>query len=287
MIRHFFWIAGITVLALAGMFYPFMPGTYDRMAIALSGMVQVGGLAGLLLVPIGLAWLIYEPVNRRPTPGALPQQGRSHWFAVGALATSLVVGAGVALASLQTGPFLAVCVLILCGYGIWRAAPAVIQLKSGRHIGINPAPLYLTIVPCVLATAQLTLLETAVEISRNRTIRGSAQFINAIEAYRAAHGRYPLSLESVHHDYDPPTVGVERYRYEPYGQSYNVFFEQLTWPIGTQEFVMYNPRDEHVMIVHNQDLLESTPEQVDRERNFHARAARDTGVPHWKYFWFD
>ena len=287
MIRHLLWMAGITVLALASMFYPFMPGTYDRMAIPLSGMAQVCGLAGLLLVPIGMVWLIYELVNRRRTPGSLPQKGKSHWFAVCALAALLVVGAGVALASVQTGPSLAVCVLILCVYGIWRAAPAVTQLKSGRHIGFNPAPLYLIIVPCVLATAQRTFLETAVEISRNRTIMGSARFIGAIEAYHAAHGRYPLSLESVHHDYDPPTVGVERYRYEPHGQSYNVFFEQLTWPIGTQEFVMYNPRDEHVMIVHNQDLLESTPEQVDRERSFHARAARDTGVPHWKYFWFD
>lgn len=82
-------------------------------------------------------------------------------------------------------------------------------------------------------------------------------------------------------------VDVERYRYEPHGQSYNVFFEQPTWRIGTQEFVMYNPRDEHVMIVHNQDLLESTQEEVDRERNFHGRAARDAGVRHLKYVWFD
>ncbi len=50
---------------------------------------------------------------------------------------------------------------------------------------------------------------------------------------------------------------------------------------------MYNPVDEHVMIVHNQDLLESPPEQVEQERRFHARAARDVGVLHWKYFWFD
>jgi len=66
-----------------------------------------------------------------------------------------------------------------------------------------------------------------------------------------------------------------------------VFFEQPTFPIGTQEFVMYNPLDEHVMIVHNQDLLESPADQVEQERRFHARAARDAGVLRWKYFWFD
>ena len=41
---------------------------------------------------------------------------------------------------------------------------------------------------------------------------------------------------------------------------------------------MYNPVDRHVMIVHNQDLLESPLDQVAQERAFHARAARDAGL---------
>jgi hypothetical protein len=269
------------------MFYPFMPGPYDRMAVTLSGMARIFGVAGLLLVPVGMVWLIHELVKRRRRRDSVPHAVKSHWFAVCALAASLVVGVAVALASMRTGPSLAISVLILVMYGVWRTAPAVKQLKSDGYTGFNPTPLYLIIVPAIVATAQFTLLEAAVEISRDRTIMGSTRFINAIEGYRAVHGRYPPSLESVHHDYDPPTVGVERYRYEPHGQSYNVFFEHLTWPIGTQEFVMYNPRDEHVMTVHNQDLLESRQDQVDRERQFHARAARDAGAPHWKYFWFD
>jgi hypothetical protein len=50
---------------------------------------------------------------------------------------------------------------------------------------------------------------------------------------------------------------------------------------------MYNPRDEHAMMVHNFDLLESPQVQVDAERRYHAAAARDAGAPHWRYFWFD
>lgn len=287
MIRHLLQIAAATVLGLACMFYPFMPGTYDRMAVTLSGMAQVVGAVGLLLVPIGVAWLIHELVQRRRRLGADTQNGKSHLFAFGALGASLIVGAGVALAAMEIGLSLAIAVSVLWIYGMRRAVPAVQRLKSDRYAGLNPAPLYLILVPSVLAIARLSVFETAVGVSRHRTIAGSAPFIAAIEAYRATHGRYPLSLESVHHDYDPPTVGVERYRYEPQGESYNVFFEQLTSPIGTQEFVMYNPRDEHAMIVHNQDLLESAPGQVERERAFHARAARDAGVPRWKYFWFD
>ncbi len=287
MIRHAVQIGAIAVLALASMFYPFMPGPYDRMAVPLSGMAQVLGVAGFLLVPIGIVWLFYELANRRRMSSPGPFKAKSYWFAVCALVATLVVFAGVALASMQAGPALAIGVLMLAAYAVRRAASAMKRLKSSGYTGFNPTPLYLIIIPGMLATAHFAFLKSAVEISRNRTIIGSTQFINAIEAYRTAHGRYPPSLESVHHDYDSPTVGVERYRYEPLGQSYNVFFEHPTWPIGTQEFVMYNPRDEHVMIVHNQDLLESTQEEVDRERNFHALAARDVGFRHWKYFWFD
>lgn len=69
MIRHFMWIAVASILGLGMMFYPFWPGPYDRMAVPLSGMVQVLGFAGLLLVPVGVAWLILEVVNRRRRTG--------------------------------------------------------------------------------------------------------------------------------------------------------------------------------------------------------------------------
>ena len=287
MIKPLLQTATISALAVGCMFYPFMPGTYDRMAVTISGMAQMLGVGGLLLVPIGVLWLIYDRANVRRRVGTARQSEKHHWFGFCALGASLVVGAGVAMAALQTGASLAIAVFIGCVYVVWRAVPAVKRLKTDGNSGFKWAPLFLIVVPSVLVVARLAFFETAVEISRHRTIAGSAQFINAIESYRATHGRYPSSLESVHHDYDPPTVGVERYRYEPYGEAYNVFFEQPTFPIGTQEFVMYNPRDEHVMMVHNQDLLESAQEQVEGERNFHARRARDTGVPHWKYFWFD
>lgn len=288
-IRHTLQLAAITILAVACMFYPFMPGTHDRLAATLSMMAQVLGLTGLLMVPIGILWLTYElAILRARRQGSVPRTKRGHWLAFCAMAASAVVAAGVALAAgIYTGPSLAIAVLILWASIIRRAVASVRRMRIADDAPFNPAPLYLILVPCILVIARLTFLPAAVEFSRKRAIEGSAQFISAIEAYRAAHGRYPVSLASVHHDYDPPTVGVERYYYEPHGQAYNVFFEQPTFPIGMQEFVMYNPVDEHVMIVHNQDLLVSPPEQVEQERSFHGRAARDAGVPHWKYFWFD
>jgi hypothetical protein len=209
-------------------------------------------------------------------------------LALAALAGSVIVAIGVALAALtHTGPSLGLIVLLAWTYVVRRLMPALERLRIRESGRFNPAPVYLIVIPCILVMAHVLFLKTAVEFSRGRAIEGSARFIGAIEAYRTAHGSYPLSLASVHHDYDPPVVGVERYHYEPNGDAYNVFFEQFTYPIGTQEFVMYNPRGEQVMIVHNQDLLESGRAQVEGERAFHARAARDAGVRHWKYFWFD
>lgn len=285
MLRHLLYITLLAVLALTGMFYPFMPGRHDALAITLSVMAQALGFAGVLLVPIGALWLTYEVMKRRGDAAALPNQ-RGCWFELAALAGFSIVGAVVALAATLTGVSLGFVVIVLWGCIVWRTATAL-RLKNRDCMRINPAPFYLSVIPIVLVLARVLFLEAAVESSRQRAIAGSTEFIEAIEAYRDRHGRYPSSLASVHHDYDPPVVGVARYHYEPDGDSYNVYFEQLTYPIGTQEFVMYNPLDEHAMIVHNRDLLESPQEQVEGERRFHATAARDAGVPHWKYFWFD
>ena len=274
------------------MFYPFLPGTHDRLAVTLSMMARMLGWGGLLLVPIGAVWLIYELMKRKAKTSLESRQDKGHYFAVATMAASLVVAAAAALAaSTHTGLSLGIGVLLFWAYIVWRCVPAWKRLKKDGAGGFNPTPLYLLFVPSILVVAQLTLLKPAVEFSRNRAILGSREFINAIEAYHAAHGRYPLSLASELSDYDPPVIGVERYHYEPSGRAYNVFFEQFTFPIGMREFVMYNPLDEHTFMVHDQDILESPQEQVDAERRFHAvHHAHDVpppSPPHWKYFWFD
>ena len=136
-----------------------------------------------------------------------------------------------------------------------------------------------------MLTLQLLAAAPATEFSRSRAIRNSAPLIAALERYHAAHGRYPLSLLALWQDYGPSMIGIREYRYEPSGDAYNLAFEQFSFRLGTREIVMYNPRDQHVMTSHALDLLQTTPEELERRRGYYA--VHDAPHPHWKYFWFD
>lgn len=144
-------------------------------------------------------------------------------------------------------------------------------------------PLYLMLVPSIALFAQLMLATYLTDRSRNVAIQNSREMIADIEAYRTEHGRYPISLFGVWPDYSPGIVGIAQYHYEQNGKAYNITFEQprfLLDDIGTREFVMYNPRDEHAMTSHAAWRL-TQPEL----RGWYD--LRDAGEPRWKSFLFD
>jgi hypothetical protein len=148
-------------------------------------------------------------------------------------------------------------------------------------------PVYLIVVPAAAAILQAALAGTATEFGRDRAIRNSARLIADIEQYRAARGHYPPSLLSVNKDYHPSVIGIDRYQYEPSGDAYNLFFEQFTFRLGTREFVMYSPFDQHAMTSHAMDLLQLTPAELELDQTRGHNALHATPYPHWKYFWFD
>ena len=153
---------------------------------------------------------------------------------------------------------------------------------------MHPAPLYLIFMPVALLLIQIALASPATEFSRNRAITNSHEFIRDIEAYRGTYGHYPVSLAAMWKDYYPDIVGIEKYHYSPFGESYNLFFEQprfLLDNIGTREWVVYNPHDEHRMYSHTAWFLLLTPEELERSQGWYA--VHDASAPHWKYFWFD
>lgn len=159
-IRHTLQLATTTILALGCMFYPFMPGPHDRMAATLSMMAQVLGLTGLVMVPIGIIWLTYElAMVRARRQGSVPRTAKGHWLAFCAMTASAMVAAAVALAAAtHTGPSLAVVVLMLWVYIIRRALAGVRRMRIADDGRLNPAPVYLILVPCILVIARLTFL---------------------------------------------------------------------------------------------------------------------------------
>lgn len=107
------------------------------------------------------------------------------------------------------------------------------------------------------------------EFSRNHAIANSNEFVSHIERYRAQYGHYPVSLAAMWKDYYPDVVGIERFHYAPYGESYNLFFEQpklLFDNFGTREWVVYNPSNEHRMFSHTACFLLLTPEELEEVR---------------------
>jgi hypothetical protein len=265
-------MAAATALIVLCTLLPFLPGRYDALAVALSGMARVFGILGLLLVPAGALWLVVDARRRDPV-------------GISVLVVSAIVGLLVALtAFVLSGLTLGIVAVGLWGYLVAKGASRLRRAPPGPRLSRATA-LSLVIVPIAVAALQFSLARPVAEWSRNRAIRNSAPLIADIEAYHRTHGRYPSSLLALWPDYLPDVIGVEQYHYEPSGDVYNVIFEHPSLTFGTREVVVYNPRDEHTMTSHAMDLLEYTGEALEVRRGHYA--VHPAGVPGWKYFLFD
>ncbi len=285
-IKHLVGMVALTVLLVVCVFLPFLPGRYDGLAVIVSGMAQAFGFAGMLLVPLGAAWLIHEARRRtaRERPPSATDKG--YYFAIASVCVSALIVAIGCLGAFVSGHLtLGFGILALSAYAVARIARRLGELKHAQDRTPNPAPAYLVLVPLAVLFARFLFLEPAVESSRNRAIRNSAELIADIEAYRTERGHYPLSLAALHKDYEPGVIGVQDYEYEPRGSAYSVFFEQFAVPLGTREIVMYNKLDEHALPSHDSDILRWSPEELAARPGHYA--IHDASSPHWKYFWFD
>ena len=288
MTLHVVRIAALITLLVLCTFYPFLPGKYDALALPLSGMAQIFGVGGLLLVPVGVLWLAYELRKRARAKRSLSTNARGYHFALAAAVTASIVALAISF-----GAFMGISLpLSLLTVGLWvyigfRLAPGLRLLKKAEAENFNPAPLYLIFIPAVVFIFQLALAGPAREFSRNYAIAQSAELRNDIEAFRARHGRYPEFLQAVNKDYHPSVVGIDQFHYAPHGDAYNLFFEQPTFlfDFGIREIAIYNNRDEHLMMSHTAWILTGASAEMKARQGWNA--AHDTSSPHWKYFWFD
>jgi len=271
--RHVLIITGISALITLCIVYPFLSGQYDRLAVPLSTMAQVFGVVGLPLSLLGLFWLVM------PT----------YKFAFAILATvvsTLIVLVLALFATLSIGNSFGILTLATLVYTVIRLIPKIKQSRKENEGDFNPAPLYMIILPILTLFFQVISLGPVTQWSRDRAVSNAQKFIEDIEKYRKQHGHYPLFLQAQNKDYHPDVVGVERYYYAPYGEGYNLSFEQprfLLDRFGTREWVVYNPLDEHRVYSHIASLLPT--KEIEPSQGWYASG--DTGHLHWKYFLFD
>ncbi|MBP1597828.1 MAG: hypothetical protein H6Q05_3205 [Acidobacteria bacterium] len=159
------------------------------------------------------------------------------------------------------------------------------HLKYAETGNFTPAPLHLLIIPTIVILCQLTLIDRAIEYSGSYAIKKSQALIHDIGAYRKANGRPPTSWHAIRTDCQPGIVGIQMFYYEPNGNAYNLFFEQLLSRFGTRDVVMHNKLDERFFTSHDSDLLLWTKKQPYARRTCYA--LHHASTPHWKIFWFD
>lgn len=271
--KHLTHIIILTILLTLGIAYPFLSGDYDRLAIPISTMIQVFGLVGLALVPVGVLWF------------AMPKY--KFGFAITALIISTFVILVICLfATLSVGKSLGVLILLIWTFIMILLIHQIKSLKEQTQKKVNWLPVYLIYLPIITLLLQLTIAKPLTQFSRNRAIENANLFIRHIEEYHKQKGQYPLTLQAQNKDYYPNVVGVEKYLYAPHRKGYNLSFEQprfLLDKFGTREWVVYNPLDENSVYSHTSWLLPT--EQAEPSQGWYASG--NTGYQHWKYFLFD
>ncbi|MBD2701178.1 hypothetical protein IC229_11065 [Spirosoma sp. BT702] len=241
-------------------------------------MTQLASIVGLLFIPVGLFWGISQRINRRKQPHEIKT------YAFIALVISCFVTLGAATGAFISGSLsLGIILFVAFGYSARKAIARIQQLDGNTTF--RYVPLYLVFIPVILFLVRFSLLKPATDFSRNYIISQSKKLIDDIEGFRIRTGHYPTSLISVWEDYKPGIRSVKRYYYEPYGQAYNLYFEQFSSELTVKEIVMYNPLDAQEMTSHNQDLLILSSADLTMQRGYFRTYKLQQ--PHWKSFWFD
>jgi hypothetical protein len=146
----------------------------------------------------------------------------------------------------------------------------------------------LALLPVSLIILQLLITRPLTDWSRSTAIQNSTALIEEIEIYKSKHGKYPITLNAINKDYKTGINSIEKYHYTYDNTSYNIYFEQTRFffhKFGTRELVVYNPADNHLMVSHVVWHMLFEPGQLRNNQGWYASS--DTGIQHWKSFYFD
>jgi hypothetical protein len=262
----------LSVLTL-GILYPFMSGDFDRLAMPLSTIIQGFGILGLTLSLFGLIWLLMPSKHK-----------------IISIISIYVFGFLIIIftffAYLISGILFGISILFVLGLLLLKYRQIIIVLFERETIAF--VPIYLIVLPVSILIVQILLAKPITDWSRDRTITNAKDYVRDIENFHTRNGYYPKTLQAMYKDYYPNTVGVEKFHYLPFGNSYNLSFEQPRFfldIIGAKEWVVYNPKDEHRVFSHTSWFLLLSPEESEIRQGWYSSV--DTKYKHWKSFLFD
>lgn len=280
-------MAGITLTLFLYLIFPFFPGEFDAFAMQLSLAIQIFSIIGLITCFPAIVWL-YAVIPK--SKKEINKEGliKSKKLAKIYVWTFLIVFLPIALmtaitVSLSFGIGLFIAIVI----SAWFILQKITQCHSGTLASL-PLPLFLILLPILLLLFQKVVDKPLTDWSRNKTIQKSKQLIDEIENYQAKYGKYPLTLNAVNRDYNTGIRGIEKYHYTYDEVTYNLYFEQpkFLWDkFGTREFLVYNPKDNHLLISHASWNARWEPQQIRTTQGWYTSG--NTIHPHWKYFLFD
>lgn len=264
-------LIGINMLIILCIFLPFLPGPYDKLSYGLSGLAQLSGFFGLLLVPVGTLWLIQEIKNLLAGNKPLNNWSNGYYYAIGAVAILIFVSLIFVMMLLATVGLSAGAIgLLILVFVLYRLFPAIKKLKTKTNRSFNAAPLYLLSIPLIAFAVRWFFMGPVSDHARNYAIKQGEKLIYAIESYYDQKGEYPESIENLawkYHIPKPAVMGIDNFQYERNGDAYNLSFIQWQHFGATEEIVMYNKNDEHTVKGHF--------------------ASHNAKKPHWKYYWLD
>jgi hypothetical protein len=287
--KKFNWLkfAVMNLLLVIVIMLQFLPGPPNKIILGLSILAQCAGFFGLVLVPVGAAWLLLEFIRLHT--------GNHYrklilFFAITAtvIITALILLFLLLIYFALDETLLAILALAPVMVIFRQVIKGIKALKKNTAISLHRAPLYLITIPLLSFLTDLYLIEPASEFSRDYAIQKSEKLIASIEEYKVREGQYPESFDDLKGTYlekvpNPSVMGIQGFRYNKINDSYSLSFSQwLDWG-SLEEIVLYDKNDLHKKINRFIDYDYS----LDLYRVNGAFAIHDTGHDEWTYYHCD
>lgn len=280
-------VAGIYIICFSILVYPFLPGKYDSSGIAFSTFIQIySGIGLLAIIPAGF-WLAFsiKIKNKNNNNQNFYRKHRTAlqmYFWVNLL-TLLIPILFIQFISRLVSIILLIS-LIWFAIIIWKK----ISVPDNKLLSPIYLPVALIFLPVSLLLFQLLISKPLTDWTRNKAILNSSEIIEELEIFKITYGNYPLTLNAINKDYETGINSIEKYHYTYDSTTYNLYFEQTRFfsnNLGTREFVVYNPNDNHLMVSHVAWHMIIEPNQIRNNQGWYA--SKDIGIEHWKSFFFD